>query len=79
MKPNAIQHNPSPNYLRDLIEKSGLSQRQAARLVGINERTMRYYLTDERECPYPVQFCLESLAQELAGAASGSDMTPESA
>lgn len=63
MKPDATKHNPDPAYLRELLARAGLSQRAAARVIGIPERTMRYYLaSDDRECPYPVQFCLESLA-----------------
>lgn len=61
MKPNALKHNPDPDYLRELIDRAGLSQREAARRIGISERVMRYYLSGEREAPYPVQYALESL------------------
>lgn len=60
-------HKPDPDYLRALVDKTGLSQRACARAIGIDERTFRYYLdtTDTRhECPYSVQFCLERLAGE---------------
>ena len=68
-KPDASQHNPDPRYLRGLLERAGVSQRQAAQLLGISERVMRYYLSDEasasfRPAPYPVQFALECLAQQ---------------
>ncbi len=67
MKPDASQHNPDPRYLRGLLEKAGLTQRQAAQLLGISDRVMRYYLSAEtsdsyRAAPYPVQFALECLA-----------------
>ena len=62
MKPNASKHNHDPAYLRELLERAGLSQREAARRIGISERVMRYYLAGEREAPYPVQYALESLA-----------------
>lgn len=67
MKPNASHHNPDPRYLRGLVERSGLSQRAAACALGISDRAMRYYLSDEtsrtyRPAPYSVQFCLECLA-----------------
>lgn len=65
-KPDAKQHNPAPTYLRSLVERSGLSQRKAAECIGITDRVMRYYLSDEssetfRPAPYTVQFALECL------------------
>lgn len=66
MKPDAANHNPDPRYLRRLLEKAGVSQRQAARLLGISDRVMRYYLSEAsasfRPAPYAVQFALECLA-----------------
>ena len=67
MKPNACNHNPKPCYLRGLLGKAGITQRKASKLVGVSERVMRYYLSDEsgegyRPAPYPVQFALECLA-----------------
>lgn len=69
MKPNASNHNPDPRYLRGLLEQAGLTQRQAAQLLGISDRVMRYYLSDEtsdsyRAAPYPIQFALECLAAD---------------
>ena len=66
MRPEASLRNPSPRYLRGLIEAAGLTQREAARRVGVSERMMRYYLTDAdsagyRPAPYPVQFAIEHL------------------
>lgn len=68
MTPDATRHNPDPAYLRGLIERAGLSQREAARRVGVNERLMRMYLADRaaksaQSAPYPVQFALECLAE----------------
>ena len=68
-KPNASLHNPDPRYLRGLLDRAGLSQRKAAELLGITDRAMRYYLSDEasesfRPAPYPVQFALECLAAD---------------
>jgi len=67
MKPDASRHNPDPRYLRGLLEQAGVTQRQAAQLLGISDRVMRYYLSDEasesyRAAPYTVQFALECLA-----------------
>lgn len=72
MKPDASQHNPDPRYLRGLLEQSGLSQRQAAQLLGMSDRVVRYYLSDEssashRPAPYVVQFALEQLAHACGG------------
>lgn len=63
-KPDAARHNPAPDYLRQLVDKTGLSQRACAKAIGVSERTFRDYLNSshESECPYPVQFALEMLA-----------------
>jgi transcriptional regulator with XRE-family HTH domain len=63
---NKSNHNPSPEYLRGLIESAGISQREAARRLKIDERTIRRYLTLSTnksyiECPYVVQYALENL------------------
>jgi len=67
MKPDSSRHNPDPAYLRSLLERAGVSQRQAASLLGVSDRMVRYYLADEgsaqhRAAPYVVQFALECLA-----------------
>lgn len=66
MKPDASKHNPDPAYLRGLLQAACVSQRQAARRIGVSERVMRYYLAPEsadyRPAPYPVQFAIESLS-----------------
>ena len=71
MTPDASKHDPRPEYLRALLQQAGLSQRAAARRIGISDRVMRYYLADEyagyRPAPYPVQFALEALASSGAG------------
>jgi len=40
--------------IRQLIEQAGLSQRGAARAIGINERTMRKYCAAGAEVPLVV-------------------------
>lgn len=69
MKPDAARHNPDPEYLRELLRRAGISQREAARLLGIGERAMRYHLSGDQRypAPYTVQFCLEALAAEADG------------
>lgn len=69
MKPDSSYHNPDPLYLRGLIKRAGLTQGKAAELIGITDRAMRYYLSDEtnesyRPAPYPVQYALECLASQ---------------
>lgn len=65
MRPDVINHRPDPTYLRELIAKIGLPQRQIARGLGVDETLFRKYITHPdnssyRECPYLVQFALES-------------------
>ncbi len=68
MKPDASLHDPRPEYLRSLIERAGVSQREAAERIGIGHRLLKYYLTTPgqtaqyRVAPYPVQYALEELA-----------------
>ena len=62
-KPDPSLHNPSSEYLRGLIEKTGLSQRKTALAIGISERSIRDYLNPNHpsQAPYPIQFTLECL------------------
>lgn len=67
MKPDSSKHDPRPEYIRALLDRAGLSQIEAARRLGIGERTMRYYVADPhrgeyRPATYPVQYALECLA-----------------
>ena len=59
--PDVTQYNDDPAYLRCLVEASGLFQRQAARAIGHNERTMRYWLAGRHQFPYSVQHTLAEL------------------
>jgi len=66
-KPNIENHNPDPQYLRGLIDKTGLSQRECARRLGISPRALRQYITHEynssyEPVPYTTQYGLEGLA-----------------
>lgn len=70
MKPDAKYHNPDPVYLRLLIERAGISRREAARLLGMSWTGFRNYLRDQSEplyriADYRVQFALECLAAEF--------------
>ncbi len=65
--PDARRHRPDPAYLRQLLGIACLSQRRAAKLLGICERTMRYYCSGETRMPYAIQFALEVLAAYKSG------------
>lgn len=67
MKPDSTKYNPDPEYLRELISKTGLSQREIARRIGVSERSFRQFLANRHastalDAPYPVQYCLEQMA-----------------
>lgn len=65
MKPDPKTYNPDHAYLRGLVERSGLSQREAAKRIGLSDRAMRYYLSGERKPMYAVQYLLEVLAGDV--------------
>lgn len=47
--------------LRDLLEAAGLSQRGAARELGIDERTMRRYVAGDAAVPRVIFLAVERL------------------
>lgn len=49
--------------LQKLLDRAGLSQRGAAKALGINERTMRKYVAGDAEVPKVVELALTCLAQ----------------
>ena len=60
---------PTSDQLRDLLEQTGLGQREAARVlklyeVKLNERQFRHYLAGKEECPEVVYRALRDLANE---------------
>jgi hypothetical protein len=61
-KPNAAKHNPDPDYVRKLLDRAGVSQREAARILGVTDRAMRYWCSGDQPIPYTAQFALECLA-----------------
>lgn len=67
MTPDASNHDPRPEYIRALLSRTGLTQREAARRIGVSERMMRYYVAssdaDHRDAPYTVQYALERLSR----------------
>lgn len=61
--------NPTPSqYVRDLLARANLSQRQGAHELEVDERTVRYWCSGKREVPKVAILALERLAnmsQEL--------------
>jgi len=53
--------------LNRLLAAIELSQRSAARLIGINERTMRRYCAGESRIPRVVELALTCLVQHKDG------------
>jgi transcriptional regulator with XRE-family HTH domain len=62
---NAKKYNDKPEYYRQLIEKTGLSQNEVAKRLGVSHRTMRYYLSGTNPPPYTFQYALEALVNSL--------------
>jgi plasmid maintenance system antidote protein VapI len=46
------------NQLQKLLDTAGLSQRGAAKLIGIGERQMRRYIAGEAVVPKVVEYAL---------------------
>ena len=60
---------PTSDHLRELLDQTGLGQREAARVlklyeVNLNERQFRHYLTGKEECPEVIYRALRDLANE---------------
>ena len=65
-----IPLTPTPDQLRELLEQTGLGQREAARVlklgqVKLSERQFRHYMTGKRECPEIVYRALRDLVNEI--------------
>ena len=61
MKPDASNYDPRPEYLAELVGSTGLSQPALGRLLGVNEKTLRNWLSGRHPYPYTAQFALECL------------------
>jgi len=77
-KPDIKQFNNDPAYLRLLVDASGLTQGRAAKAIGHNERTMRYWLSGKHTFPSSVQYSLEKLIGQAAvdGASADNEAMP---
>jgi hypothetical protein len=63
-----IHYRVDPDYIRHLMDKAGLSQREFARLIGVNDATVRRWVMypPRAEMPYTAQVCLEILVDRMA-------------
>lgn len=62
MKPNSKQAK-DVFYFREIVLKTGLSQSEIARRIGVRDRTMRNYM--KYGPPYLVQFAVECLVYSI--------------
>lgn len=53
----------SPSQLQKLLDRAGLSQRGAAKAIGISERQMRRYVAGEATVPRVVEYALRWLTR----------------
>lgn len=49
--------------LQKLLDRAGMSQRGAAKALGINERTMRKYVAGDAEIPQVVELAMRYLIE----------------
>jgi len=50
-KPGSAQGRMTPDQLRDLIARAGITQERAAALAGVEQRTLERYLAGTRAMP----------------------------
>jgi len=61
LKPDASRYDPRPEYLAELIGSTGLTQAVLAARIGVDERTIRRWLSGQRQFNYRDQFAIECL------------------
>ena len=61
MKPDASTYDQRPEYLAEMIRSTGLTQAALAKIIGVDERTIRRWLSGQRQFDYTVQFAIECL------------------
>jgi len=61
LKPDASMYDPRPEYLAELIGSTGLTQAALAGKIGVDERTIRRWLSGQRQFSYRDQFAIECL------------------
>jgi DNA-binding transcriptional regulator YiaG len=62
---SSYSDHSEPRRIRDLLERAGLSQREAARKLGLHERTVRYWCKENGKIrpPQMAILALERLAE----------------
>jgi len=65
MTPDASTYNPDKQYIRDLVDSTGLSQPALGLLLGVSQRTIRFWISGGRQFPYTAQFALECLVLQV--------------
>ena len=63
-QPGPAQQRMTPEVLRDIIQRAGITQSRAAELAGVQPRTMRQYLAGDRTMPLSASglLCLSLIA-----------------
>ncbi|SEH05347.1 helix-turn-helix domain-containing protein [Candidatus Venteria ishoeyi] len=51
--------------LKDFLNRNNLSQREAARRIGVTDRMMRYYASGEKQIPKSVEYALMYVADSV--------------
>ena len=69
-KPGSAQRRMTPDQLRDLIARAGITQERAAALAGVEQRTLERYLAGSRAMPLSASglLCLSCI---MLGSPSG--------
>lgn len=65
------QYKKDAEYYRKRLNEIGITQRKAAELLGIDERTSRRYALGEARVPKPVRILLDLLAGDQTGRMKG--------
>ncbi len=64
--PDAVNHQPECQYIRELIAHSGLGTNACARRIGITPKSLRQMIDPDNRMmtPYTVQYALECLVHD---------------
>lgn len=62
----------NPKQLQKFLDEAEMSQRGAAKALGIDERTMRRYIAGEQPVPRVVEFALRWVAAQKRVKEAGS-------
>lgn len=66
MMPDAENSTPAtPEYIRQLIARTGRPATWCAKRLGVSDRYLRDLTAGNRNASYSLQFALESLAHEM--------------